>query len=177
MAIAELCVFSDAITVPLPAAHDSPQPRHRIQEVRCQQGMSLRSAARQLGTDVRSVRAQEQPSCDLRLSDLYRWQSVLDVPIEELLVESSTPLSRPVAERAKMVRIMKTALSIQESASSAPLKRMADNLVQQLVELMPELKEVAPWHTVGIRRSLDDLGRIAEQPVEHGGLFGGDYGD
>ena len=173
MATAELSIFSGAVKVPIPADQGAAQPRHRIQEVRCQQGMSLRSAARQLGTDVRSVRAQEQPSCDLRLSDLYRWQSVLDVPIEELLVESSTPLSRPVAERAKMVRIMKTALSIQESATTAPQKRMADNLVEQLLELMPELKEIGPWHTVGVRRSLDDLGRIAEQPIDHDGLFGG----
>ncbi|HZL89786.1 MAG TPA: hypothetical protein VFB96_15580 [Pirellulaceae bacterium] len=173
MATAELSVFSGAIEVPLPGGQRAHQPRHRIQEVRLQQGMSLRSAARQLQTDVRSVRAQEQPTCDLRLSDLYRWQSVLEVPIEELLVESSTPLSRPVAERAKMVRVMKTALSIQESAASPSVNRMAANLVEQLVELMPELKEVAPWHTVGVRRSLDDLGRIAEQPIDHDGLFGG----
>ena len=35
------------------------QALHRIQEVRRLQGMSLRTAARQLGTDIRSIRAQE----------------------------------------------------------------------------------------------------------------------
>src|SRR6188508_113188 len=73
-------------------------PLHRIQEVRRLQGMSLRTAARQLGTDDRSIRAQEQASSDLRLSDLYRWQQTLDVPVSELLVEDDDPLSRPVAE-------------------------------------------------------------------------------
>ena len=32
-------------------------------------------------------------------------------------------------------------------------------------DLMPELKEVSPWHSVGQRRSLDEMGRIAEQPL------------
>ncbi len=177
MALAELSVFADAPMVPLSTGQSVPQQLHRIQEVRCRQGMSLRSAARQLGSDVRSVRAQEQPGCDLRLSDLHRWQSILDVPVEELLVESSAPLSRPVAERAKMVRIMKTALTLQESATSPAQRRMTENLIEQLVELMPELKEVSPWHTVGVRRSLEDLGRIAEQPIDGDSLFGGSYSE
>jgi hypothetical protein len=139
--------------------------------------MSLRSAARQLRSDVRSLRAQEQPGNDLRLSDLYRWQSALHVPVEELLVDSSAPLSRPVAERAKMVRIMKTALTIRETAAAPELQRMAENLVDQLVELMPELKEVSPWHSVGSRRSLEELGRIAEQPISDASFFGGDMAD
>ena len=42
---------------------------------------------------------------------------------------------------------------------------MAENLVAQLLEIMPELKEVSPWHSVGQRRSLDEMGRIAEQPI------------
>ena len=42
---------------------------------------------------------------------------------------------------------------------------MAENLVEQLLDLMPELKEVSPWHSVGQRRSLDEMGRIADQPL------------
>src|SRR5215510_8837417 len=72
------------------------QSLHRIQEVRRLQGMSLRTAARQLETDIRSIRAQEQATTDLRLSDLYKWQRALDVPVSELLVDSDEPLSRPV---------------------------------------------------------------------------------
>jgi transcriptional regulator with XRE-family HTH domain len=173
MATAELSVFCDAHAVPLPAGEQVPAQLHRIQEVRCRQGMSLRSAARQLGTDVRSVRAQEQPGSDLRLSDLYRWHAILDVPIDELLSELAVPLSRPVAERAKLVRIMKTAQTLRDGAKTPAQRRMADNLVEQLVDLMPELAEVSPWHSVGVRRSLDDLGRIAEQTIDDNSLFGG----
>ena len=141
------------------------QPLHRIQEVRRLQGMSLRTAARQLGTDIRSIRAQEQATSDLRLTDIYRWQRALDVPIAELLVDEDETLSRPVRERGAMLKIMKTARSIVESASDGPTLRMAENLVEQLLTLMPELKEVSPWHSVGQRRSLDEMGRIAEMPL------------
>lgn len=127
--------------------------------------MSLRTAARQLGTDIRSIRAQEQATTDLRLSDVYNWQRALDVPVSELLVDESESLSRPVRERAAMLKIMKTARSLVEAAHPGPAKRMADNLVEQLLDLMPELKEVSPWHSVGQRRSLDEMGRIAEQPL------------
>jgi transcriptional regulator with XRE-family HTH domain len=140
-------------------------PLHRIQEVRRLQGMSLRTAARQLGTDIRSIRAQEQATTDLRLSDIYNWQRALDVPVSELLVDEDETLSRPVRERAAMLKIMKTARSLVELASDAGTRRMAENLVDQLLDLMPELKEVSPWHSVGQRRSLDEMGRIAEQPL------------
>jgi hypothetical protein len=138
--------------------------------------MSLRTATRQLGLDARTIRAQEQESTDLRLSDLYRWQRALGVPVTELLVEADEPLSRPVMERARMVRLMKTAAALLEAAPTAPVRRMAENLVEQLNEIMPELKEVSPWHTVGQRRSLDELGRIAEQPIS-GRAMGCDFDD
>jgi transcriptional regulator with XRE-family HTH domain len=165
MASAELSVVYSDVDRPSREVGQPGQPLHRIQEVRRLQGMSLRTAARQLGSDIRSIRAQEQASTDLKLSDLYRWQEALDVPVGELLVEDAEPLSRPVRERAAMVKVMKTARTLLETAPAGGVKRMAENLVQQLLELMPELKEVSPWHTVGQRRGLDELGRIAEQPI------------
>lgn len=138
---------------------------HRIREVRVRQGVSLRTAARHLGADIRSTRNQEEESSDLKLSDLYRWQEVLEVPVSELLSESSEPLSRPVLERARMVRIMKTVQAMLEKATAPGLKRMTEMLVEQLCEVMPELRGVSPWHSVGQRRSLDELGRAGEQTI------------
>ena len=138
---------------------------HRIREVRIRQGISLRTAARHLRTDLRSARADEQESTDLTLSQLYQWQRVLDVPVSELLSESGDVLSRPVLERARMVRVMKTAQSLLEKAPNPPMKRLAQMLVEQLTELMPELAEVSAWHNVGQRRSLEDFGRAAEQTI------------
>jgi transcriptional regulator with XRE-family HTH domain len=167
MATAELSVVHGDVAPAIPRehSHEPGRPLHRIQDVRRLQGMSLRTAARQLGTDVRSIRAQEQASTDLKLSDLYKWQRALDVPVSELLVDDDEPLSRPIRERAQLVKVMKTARALLETASSPSTARMAENLIHQLLELMPELKEVSPWHSVGQRRGLDELGRIAEQPI------------
>ncbi len=136
---------------------------HRIATVRRQQGLSLRSASRQLGTDLKSVRSQESEDSDIRLSDLYEWQRVLGVPVNELLSEPTSPLSRPVMERARLVRIMKTVKALVENETSPSANRLAQTLEQQLIEMMPELAEVGAWHSVGQRRSLDEYGRAAER--------------
>ena len=49
---------------------------------------------------------------------LYEWQKILEVPIVELLVESEDVLSKPLLQRAQLVRLMKTALAILEQADS-----------------------------------------------------------
>jgi len=126
-----------------------------------------------LGANVRDIRSQENESNDLRLSELYRWQKALDVPLEELLVESERPLSRPVLERAKLVRVMKTAAAILELAPNAQVARLAGRLVEQLVELMPELKDVAPWHSVGQRRSADEFGQVVQRRIPEEFFDGG----
>lgn len=140
-------------------------PLHRLATVRCQQGLSQRSVARQMGKEVGFVKAQERDSSDLRLSDIYEWQQVLEVPVADLLVDPGTPLSRPVLERARLVRLMKSAMAILERAQSPAIKRLGERMVNQLVEIMPELKEVGSWHAVGQRRSMEDLGRVVEQSI------------
>jgi transcriptional regulator with XRE-family HTH domain len=150
---------------------------HRIRTVRIQQGITLRTVARHTGLPVRVLREQENEATDLRLSDVYRWQRVLEVPASELLLEDESPLSRPVLERAQLVKIMKTALTIQQHANRPGLQRLADTLVAQLVTLMPELAHVAPWPVCGQRRTLDELGRIAQQPISEDWLFGQHWED
>ena len=154
----------DIVEYTSPPETQSPnQPLHRVAEVRRQQGVSLRTAARHMNQDIGTVRQQEKPTSDLRLSELAAWQKVLDVPLIDLLVDSEAPLSRPVMERARLVRLMKTAAAIQEKGDSIELKRLAHTLIQQLIEIMPELAEVSAWHSVGQRRSLDEVGRVAER--------------
>jgi hypothetical protein len=87
------------------------------------------------------------------------------VPVADLLVEQEASLSHPIMQRAQMVRLMKTATSILESAQAPATRRMAQMLVDQLVEMMPELAEVSPWHSVGQRRSLDEFGRAFERRI------------
>jgi hypothetical protein len=118
-----------------------------------------------MGIHARVLSAQEQEHCDLTLSELYNWQQALDVPLADLLVDPGTPLSRPVLERARMVRLMKTAHALLKRSHAAGSRRLAQTLVEQLIEIMPELKDVHPWHTVGQRRTLEEFGRVLEQRV------------
>ena len=148
-----------------PISQQSCPQLHRIRTVRQQQGVSVRSAARKMGIHASDVRAQEDESCDLLLSQLHSWRKVLDVPIGNLLVDQDDTLSAPVLKRASMVKMMKTAAAILEKADTPQVRRLAAMLTEQLIEIMPELEEVSPWHTVGQRRSLTEFGRIAESPI------------
>ena len=181
MATVDFDVFSTSTFVTGPISEPKPGEKkrfNRIQEVRRRQGVSLRSAARQLGTDVRSVRAQEQSTADLRISELHKWQQALDVPVAELLVESEEALSGPVLERARMVRLMKTAAALLERAPTPAVSRMAQMMAEQLVEIMPELRDVGPWHSVGQRRGSDDFGRVVERRLKEDFAFAdSDLGD
>jgi transcriptional regulator with XRE-family HTH domain len=161
--------------VPAPPVRSAGQPLHRLASVRKQQGYSLRRVARQLSLSIDEIKLLEDERTDLPLSLLYRFQQVLEVPAAELLVDSNAPLSTPVLERARMVKIMKTAAAILEQTGSPATRRLTQTLIDQLVELMPELEGVSPWHAVGQRRTLDELGRIAERRMPDQ-LFSDDQG-
>ncbi len=133
---------------------------HRLAAVRRLQGLSRRAVARRLNVEVTEIRRQEETR-DLSLTVLYAWQKALDVPVAELLVESEDSLSEPLMRRAQLVRLMKTALAILEEADKDSTRRMAQSMVDQLVEVMPELKGISAWHAVGKRRRLDEVGIAA----------------
>ena len=115
---------------------------HRIGEARRRQGLSLRTVARRMHQAVAEVRSQEDNDADLQLSTLYRWREVLDVPIEELLVEPNETFSLPVLRQTQMIRFMKTTLTILSVAKDESVRTLANMMVNQLVEIMPELKRV-----------------------------------
>lgn len=158
-------LHSPAPIVPLANGCGAPRPLHRIRDVRQEQGVSVRSAARRLGISMQEVRMQEEPQHDLRLSQLQYWQEVLEVPLADLLLDDSAPLSAPVHQRARMLRVMKTVKALAESAQDPSVQRLTTMLISQLVEVMPELKEVSAWHSVGQRRTQDEMGRIVERTI------------
>src|SRR5262245_2242478 len=138
---------------------------HQLGEARRRQGLSVRCVAQRLNKTVGEVRTQEDEREDLLVSDLYRWQKVLEVPIEELLHEPKDALSTRVMTRARMLRVMKTARALRAQARTEAEHRLARLLIHQRIEIMPELKEVSAWPTVGHRRTADEVGRIAERPI------------
>jgi outer membrane PBP1 activator LpoA protein len=60
---------------------------------------------------------------------------------------------------------MKTAASLREKAQSHSLKRLVAMLIDDLLEVMPELRDVAGWNIVGQRRTLDELGQVADRQM------------
>src|SRR5215210_3812172 len=72
----------------------------KLNSARRRQGLSIRCVAQRLGRTVSEVRAQEDERADLLISDLYRWQAALEVPVEELLAEPEDSLSTMVSVRA-----------------------------------------------------------------------------
>jgi transcriptional regulator with XRE-family HTH domain len=165
---AEIC------PLPLGPAPRETRRMHRLQSVRQAEGISRRTMARRLHTDMESVAREEDESADLSLSTLYRWQAALDVPLAELLVDPGAELSPPVLERSQMVRLMKTAMSIVEQAKQTRVRRMAQNLINQVLEIMPELQGVGGWPSVGQRRSLKELGQAAQRFFSGGSFAGPD---
>lgn len=154
----------EGTALPLPRTTER-RPWHRIAEVRQQQGISIRSISRKLGLSVEEIRRQEDPTCDLTLSQLCQWQQALEVPLANLLLDLDAPLSGPILTRARMLRVMKTVQAMRESSTEPGIQRMAMMLCDQLLEVMPELKDVSSWHSVGQRRTQDEVGRIAERPI------------
>jgi transcriptional regulator with XRE-family HTH domain len=153
--------MADAIPVALPPAGPSTpsKPPHRLGEVRRREGITRRELARRLGISIHEVQEREQPSSDMLLSEFYRWQEVLQVPIAELLEEPAGDLSPPLQLRARLLRVMKTLRSMQEVARQASVQRLATVLVDQILEIMPELKTTIAWPAVGHRRKQSELGQ------------------
>jgi transcriptional regulator with XRE-family HTH domain len=136
---------------------------HRLAEVRQLQGISRSAVARQLNTDVEDVQHQEQPTTDIPLSALYGWQSVLQVPLSELLEEGEESLAVPVMKRARLMRLLKTATAIRRQADHPAIQRMAQVLVDQLIELMPELASVSPRQGMVRHCTQDEPGQEAHR--------------
>ncbi|MFZ1932159.1 MAG: helix-turn-helix transcriptional regulator [Thermoguttaceae bacterium] len=157
------------MNVPLPPVKNRPtppaesRPLQRLAAVRRQQGVSRRTVARRLNIDIEQVQEQERETTDVPLSVLYAWQKVLEVPLAELLTEAGEGLDTPILERSQLLRLMKTVRAICEQARQESIRRMAQTMAAQLIEIMPELANVGAWHTVGKRRRLNELGIAAQR--------------
>jgi transcriptional regulator with XRE-family HTH domain len=148
------------VTVPAAEGH---HPLQRLAVVRRLQGLSRRTVARRMNVDVDEVRRQEEETADLPLSVLLAWQKALEVPVSELLVESGDTLASPVLARSQLVRLMKTVLAVREQTKQESVRRMAQTMIEQLTEIMPELSHIGPWHVIGKRRRLSELGMAAQR--------------
>jgi transcriptional regulator with XRE-family HTH domain len=152
------------VTSPPSASKCEGRLLHRLREARISQGISERTMCRRLGIDTKTLRAIECPKSDLRLTQLLEFQEALDLPISELL-ESEQARALEVQHRAKLVKIMKTVVSLRDSNLPQRSMRLAEMLSQQLIELMPELAQVSGWPEFGSRRNQDSVARILSNEI------------
>jgi transcriptional regulator with XRE-family HTH domain len=156
---------AERVSVPT-ATTNGPKPKlHRIAEVRVSQGISERTMCRRLNIDVKQLRALEDPTSEIPLSMILEIREALDVPVADLLIESDG-LARPVQERAKLLKIMKTAVSLKECKLTPRAARLAEMLGEQLIELMPELAHVGGWPEFGSRRNANSIARILSDEID-----------
>ncbi len=140
----------------------SARPLHFIALTLRKQNATLAGCARRLGLTPAEAAAQTRPDADLTLSQLYAWRAVLDVPTSELLpLEDVVP--DPIRNRALLLRTMKTARQLQDLSRGTRLEPAVASLVDQLIELMPELAEVPAWPTVGQSRAPRESGSAARR--------------
>jgi transcriptional regulator with XRE-family HTH domain len=113
---------------------------HRLADARRQQGVTLKNIARRMGVSMEEAARQEGAGGELRLSELHAWQSVLELPVSELLFEVDSQLSAPVFERARMLRLIKTVLDVRSRNRDQRLESTLQMLVDQILEIMPDMK-------------------------------------
>jgi transcriptional regulator with XRE-family HTH domain len=158
-------VVEKAPPAALPVRIECPLPLHRLGEARRQENLSRAKVARRLGITVEEVARQECETTDLPLSALYKWAKALEQPVAELVQETGYALSMPLFNRAHMALVMKTAMTILERAGDLRTQRLAQTMVDQLTEIMPELRGLSAWKAVGKRRTLDETGIAADRSL------------
>jgi transcriptional regulator with XRE-family HTH domain len=158
------CYLTEMGSAPFVAIPATEAPTlHRLATVRRQQGVSRHTVASRLKVGVEQVRQQESEDSDLPLSALYAWQEILDVPLTELLVEPDDGLPSSILLRSQLVRLMKTIRTILEKAKQDSVRWMAQTMINQLVEIMPELSDVGVWNIGGRQRRRSELGVAAQR--------------
>lgn len=140
-------------------------PLHRVGEVMQRECVSVRSLAGRLNITQGEASRMIDPSNDMNLSELYRLAEVLRVPLTEMVTEVDVGLSEPVKIRAQLLRLMRTVQSIQETSTQLQVSRLARQLRQDLLKIMPELKDVTSWPVVGNPRSRNELGAIMDRCI------------
>ena len=127
----------------VPIHLESAVPLHRLGEARRQEHVSRCNVARRLGITVGDVRRLECGTTDLPLSVLRKWAEVLNLPVAELVAEPGDSLSPPLFHRARLVRVMRTAMAILEQSGDPQTKQLAQAMIDQLIEIMPELRGIS----------------------------------
>lgn len=126
--------------MPAKNAKSRTAPLHRIDLACRRRGVTVEAAADWLNLEPVKVQKQLEQQTDLKLGQLYDWQELLEAPLSELLIDSDDVLSDPIQAHAELGKLMETAISIKEGSRQASTQRLAIMLIEQLIDLAPELE-------------------------------------
>ena len=138
---------------------------HRIRTIRQREGVSLKTVSRRVHVGMQRLRQEEDETRDLTLSQLYVWQKALRVPVSELVIDAEEALEEKIRLRAALLRLTRTAKTILREQPEGKVADLAQTMLNQIYEVMPEAEAMGPWNEVGRRRNPDDMPRIIEQVV------------
>ncbi len=123
------------------ASHfDGAKPLHRLREIREMVGLTIEQVAEAMGTSVATATREEDPSSDLPVSTLLRWQRALGIPFHRLLVEPDSTISLPGLTDERLSLLEGIAQELRNAAKDNATRAFADGLQRQLEELRPSRK-------------------------------------
>jgi len=123
---------------------------HRLAALRKAKGVSQHEIAARMKTTVEEVQRQERSESDLWLSAIYDWAAALRVPVTELLSVTEQVSQATVLPSDEVTRLLEIAKAIRQEARRPAVQRLAQTLIDQLVEILPDLKKAGPQ--AGARR-------------------------
>ena len=99
-------------------------------------------------------------------ADRFRWQQALRVPAAEILVEPGDKLSSPVNIRARLLRMMKTIVTILDKPQPERTKNLLENLRNEILAVMPEIENIDRWHGSSNARGGDDIAAAVLRQID-----------
>jgi hypothetical protein len=139
-------------------------PLQRIGEVQLRKGIrprTLHSCLRRLGwrLSLAAIKELEDPRADLLVSELWLVAEALEVSVEDLCCEGAADIPALALTKRGMTGMLKKAERILEQChAESRTGRMAAVLIEQLIELEPDLRAPhAKWEAEQARRPLAGL--------------------
>jgi transcriptional regulator with XRE-family HTH domain len=108
---------------------------HRIREAREERGMTRQQAARMLSITLPELERQEDPHCDLTISELRNWTELLGLEIDDLIVDQQVPFPRAALSNQNVSSFLDTVTKMLARSKCPAVKRLAETLTNQLREI------------------------------------------
>lgn len=109
---------------------------NRVTVMRESAGVSLTELAARLGVSPETLLATEAESRDLWVSDLHRLSRALDIPVSELLVDTSVEEAVPAANPESLAKVAATIEQLESEIESDEARVFVQMLAKQVRDIV-----------------------------------------